>query len=351
MTIGQRHLEKYGVWTDLAVEARELIVHREGPPEIPGVEVETEELPHAFVTRMNITTDNGARIMDKAPGRYSTIEAPEMRERNKDIHMEISQALAGEIERFLADLGPEDPILVIGLGNWNATPDALGPKVVENLLVTRHLYEMTPPEVRGGLRPVAALAPGVLGLTGIETGETIQALAAKLNPRMVICIDALASRSVQRLATTIQISDTGINPGAGVGNKRLPINQETLGTSVLAIGVPTVIRAATIVTDAIEMAENPSQLQEPAIKEDLPQRTQFHIDPGNILNRGGGPAAPMPRREVVNSLLGPFFGDMIVTPKEIDVLIDDVAEIIAGGLNAALHKSLDLDDVVQYLQG
>jgi len=144
---------------------------------------------------------------------------------------------------------------VVGLGNWNATPDSLGPKVLENLMVTRHLLEMSPPELRKGLRPVAALAPGVLGLTGIETGEIIMGVVDRMGAKAVICIDALASRSVDRLCSTIQISDTGIHPGAGVGNRRLAINKETLGIPVIAIGVPTVVHAVTIISDAMNLLE------------------------------------------------------------------------------------------------
>jgi spore protease len=342
---------RYGVQTDLAVEARELIVHKEGPPEIPGVEVETVKTEVSFITRINITTDDGARIMEKMPGRYSTLEVPGMRERDRDVQEKISQDLAGELGKFIKDIGPEALVLVVGLGNWNATPDALGPKVAGNLMVTRHLYEMTPPEVRGGLRPVAALSPGVLGLTGIETGEIIRALVAQIEPSMVICVDALASRSVKRLCTTIQIADTGINPGSGVGNRRLAINQETLGCPVLAVGVPTVIHASTIVSDAMELVQDPTRAQGPAIADELPKKTEFNIDPQAIIKGGVSPEPQQDHRQLVHSMLEPYMGNMIVTPKEIDVLIDDVAEIVAGGLNGALHPSLDLDRVFDYLQG
>jgi spore protease len=127
------------------------------------------------------------------------------------------------------DLDEDDPVLVVGLGNWNATPDALGPRVINKLLVTRHLFTIAPPELRGGLRPVSALAPGVLGITGIETGETIQGVAEKVKPKLIICIDALASRSTERLCTTIQIADTGIHPGSGIGNMRMGITLRLWG--------------------------------------------------------------------------------------------------------------------------
>ena len=227
--------EKYNVRTDLALESHEVIVEREGPPELPGVKIETEKAEHATISRVTIENELGAQMMGKAPGHYSTIEAPILREHNREVQEEIAQLLAEELEWFMeqSGLGAEDGILVVGLGNWNATPDALGPRVVENLMITRHLLEMSPPELRHGLRPIAAISPGVLGLTGIETGEIIMGVSERIGAKAVVCIDALASRSVGRLCSTIQISDTGIHPGAGVGNRRLPINKDTLGVPLL----------------------------------------------------------------------------------------------------------------------
>lgn len=313
----RRLLEEAESWetlSDLALEAHGLLVRQEGPPEIPGVTVETVEQDGITLSRVFIESEEGARRMGKLPGHYSTLEAPELRTRSVEMEEKAGVVLAQELQRFFQALGvgPEDETLVVGLGNWNATPDALGPKVVSRLTVTRHLHRMVPPEKRGGLRPVAAIAPGVLGLTGIETSEIVQALVAQLHPKLVICIDALAARESQRLGITVQIADTGIHPGSGVGNRRQGITPHTLGVPVLAIGVPTVIRAATLVQDALSQMGRPT-----------------------------GPAA--------EQLLQPYFNSMIVTPREVDDLVDSMANVVAGGLNVALHPSMNADDVLRYL--
>src|SRR5690625_3069589 len=190
--------DKYNIRTDLALESHQAVIEHEGPPELPGVKVHTEEEPGIATTRITVENDLGAQMMGKAPGNYSTIESSGLREHNRDVHERIAQLVAEEITWFFEEsqIGAEDPILVVGLGNWNATPDALGPRVLENLMVTRHLLEMSPPELRKGLRPVAAISPGVLGLTGIETGEIIMGVVERIGAKAVICIDALASRSV-----------------------------------------------------------------------------------------------------------------------------------------------------------
>lgn len=348
--------QKYGVWTDLANEAHQFVVDQGGPPELPGVVVKNEETEHALISRVTVENEIGAKMIGKAPGNYCTIEAPVLRQHNREIQADIGGLLAREIEWFLAkaNLAEEDTVLVVGLGNWNATPDALGPKVVGDLMVTRHLIELSPPELRDGLRPVAALAPGVLGLTGIETGEIIRGTVNEVGAKAVICIDALASRSVERLCSTIQISDTGINPGSGVGNKRMPINQETLGIPVIALGVPTVVHAATIVSDALGYLEGRDPGQELRAKE-IPQRTQFNLDPQAIINNQPPSQIGQPqlneqqKMQMISQVLQPYMGSMIVTPKEIDELIDDVTQVIAGGLNSAFHEGIDYSEIFQYL--
>lgn len=355
--------EKYNVRTDLALEAHQVIVEHEGPPELPGVIVKNEEAPNALISRVTIENEIGAKMMGKAPGNYSTIEAPVLRQHDRDAQEEISQLVGKELQWFLeqSGLGDEDLVLVVGLGNWNATPDALGPRVIEDIMVTRHLLEMSPPELRGGLRPVAAIAPGVLGITGIETGEIIMGVCERIGAKAVICIDSLASRSIERLCSTVQISDTGINPGAGVGNRRMPINQETMGIPVIAIGIPTVVHAATIVSDAMELMSG----GDPGAKQrmqDMPQKTRFNMDPNTIMTgqipagaNTNGPRAAMPeispiqKQHMIQQILEPYMGTMIVTPKEIDELIGDVTNVIAGGLNVAFHEGMDYSQVFQYL--
>jgi len=350
-----RLYEKYNIRTDLALESHQVVIEQEGPPELPGVKVHTEKEEGITLTRITVENDIGAQLMGKAPGNYSTLEAPGLRVHNRDLQERLAELLAQEIEWFLqqAELGDEDAVLVVGLGNWNATPDALGPKSVENLMVTRHLLEMSPPELRHGLRPISAISPGVLGLTGIETGEIIMGVVDRIGAKAVICIDALASRSVDRLCSTIQVSDTGINPGAGVGNRRLAINKETLGIPVIAIGVPTVVHAVTIISDAMDLIERGSFQNTEGTGR--PQRVQFSVDPEAI--RGNprqsqtqsGNTPMFDKRRIMSQVLEPYFGTMIVTPKEIDLLIDEVADVIAGALNTSFHEGVSYDEVFKYL--
>lgn len=402
--------EYYNVRTDLAIEATEVMRAQTGR-EVPGAKVEEEETEHAKVTRMSILSAQAARELGKMSGHYSTIESAELRQHNREIHEEIAGVFAREISRFLTRIPPQANVLIVGLGNWNATPDALGPKVVHQTLITRHLYEMTPPELRGELRPVCAIAPGVLGITGMETGEVIKGVVQQIRPAMVIAIDALASRASERLCATIQISDAGISPGSGIGNKRMGITPETLGIPVIAVGVPTVIHATTIANDAMEIlaretATSPQRPVDgagatPAAPTVAPPASaataapnqapgEVQAGPGATTAPGLGQPQPSPmrspnagspsmpgrtapgagsvpaktpgfaamkmqlapeqKRQMMEEILAPFIGSMIVTPKEIDVLIDDVSRVIAGGLNAALHPEISLEDIMRYVQ-
>jgi spore protease len=216
----------------------------------------------------------------------------------------------------------------VGLGNWNATPDALGPRVVENLLVTRHLGKQVPANLAGSLRPVAAIAPGVLGLTGIETGDVIRGIVDRIRPDAVIAVDALATRSIDRILRTVQIADTGIRPGSGVGNRRAGIDRDTLGVPVVAVGVPTVVSAATIAGDAIELLAQRLEEASPSAADAL--RDLLGDD----------------RHDVISEVLAPAVGDLMVTPKEIDILIDDMARIVSAGINAALHPQVAAQDLL-----
>lgn len=362
------------MYTDLAVESHEALLAGQNVASVDGVTVETESKPIGEVSRVRVDTDWAAKAMGKAKGTYVTIQSTALKERNEEHLEQLSEQVASEIVHFLELMQiPENgSCLVIGLGNWNATPDALGPRVVGELLVTRHLYEMSPPELRGGLRPVSALSPGVLGLTGIETGEIVKGLVDRIRPDVVICVDALAAREVDRLCTTIQLSDAGISPGAGVGNVRQTINKDSLGVPVLVIGVPTVVHAMTIVADAVDTITVSMSGQQQALSsfhEHHPQLGQaITLDPQRIDVHGaakmadgstkggrydvlGLPLDQSQKRFLLRDLLGPDFSHMIVTPKEIDVLIEDMADCVAGALNVALHPALDLDDILMYLQG
>lgn len=326
-------LSVYSVRTDLALEAHDLA--SPSGQLIPGVHRSVEQLDGIKISTIDITSEEGSRAIGKLPGHYITIEVPELRVKDSDLQDRVAMATAKQFEAFLAKLNipPMAKVLVIGLGNWNVTPDALGPIVVENMLVTRHYFELMPGQVSPGYRPVSAVAPGVLGITGIETGEIVQGIVEKSKPDLVIAIDALASRSLERVNTTIQIADTGIHPGSGIGNKRKGLTLETLGVPVIAIGVPTVVYASTIVNNAFDMMQNHFRKQ------------TDHT--GQILGLLDS-MQETERLELVKEVLNPLGHDLLVTPKEIDQFIEDIANIIASGLNAALHEAIDSDNVSAY---
>ena len=230
---------KKNIRTDLAIENSEHLT--ESGEELSGVEVTTEEDENigATVTWVKITNRQGAESMGKPIGNYVTIETAAMKESDTEAHEEIIKILSRKLGQ-LHNLPKDAVILIIGLGNWQVTPDALGPKVCDKILVTRHLSGDMPIALEGRVRAVSALAPGVMGLTGIETAEIVKGVSEKIQPDMIIAIDALAARRTSRINATIQMSDAGINPGSGLGNKRASINKETMGAPVIAIGVPTV---------------------------------------------------------------------------------------------------------------
>jgi spore protease len=318
--------------TDLALEAHEIEYQRDPSQTIPGVDTLLRSTTNTKITKVRITDTIGAQHLGKPLGSYITIEAPDLRLGGHMIGDEVAQILTEELSA-LTTLAEDDTILVVGLGNWNATPDALGPRVVDNLMVTRHLFEYAPQELRGGLRSVAALAPGVLGLTGIETEEIVRGVVQHIGPDLVIAIDALASRSLHRVSTTVQLADSGIHPGSGVGNKRLGLTKEGLGVPIVAIGVPTVIHASTLAGDALELFSQ-TLVDNNMVTADELERVLPAQDQTTLLER----------------LLPNRWEDLFVTPKEIDALIADMARIIAGGLNAALHPGIESGAGEHYLK-
>ena len=293
-------LGDFNVRTDLALEAKESF--EEDDVEIRGVRVEeeTDEEREIYTTIVRIETENGARTMGKPVGTYITLEAPNMSSEDEDYHREISEALAGHLGQLLGE--KEQTVLVVGLGNREVTPDALGPQVVGNLRVTRHIAkEYGRASLEGNAHLVSAIVPGVMAQTGMETLEIIRGVVQETAPQAVIVVDALAARSTRRLNRTIQITDTGINPGSGVGNHRNGINEEALGVPVIAIGVPTVVDAATIVNDTME----------------------HFIDTKEC-------------RQSLREQISPQLNAMFVTPKDIDETIKRVSYTISEGLNIAL---------------
>ena len=318
--------------TDLAIEAREMLMG-EVKQEIPGVLTETETLGDIHVTRVHITTPEAEKRMGKKQGRYVTLEAPGLRQKNTELQENVARQFTKELSGMI-ELDDQTSILVVGLGNWNVTPDALGPRVTKDLLVTRHIMAMQPDTLGEGFRPVCAISPGVLGITGIETGEIIQGLVEKVKPDLLIAVDALAARNLSRLHTTIQIADTGITPGSGVGNKRLGITQETIGIPVIAIGVPTVVDAITIADDLA------THLLDAIMQEAGPDSPVYKVVQS---------IAEGDKRAVMEEVLQPYGGRLMVTPKEIDTLVEDVARLLAGGINAALHPAIEREEAGKYL--
>lgn len=320
----QDGVKREGVRTDLALEAREI---GHAAQDVSGLTVDVERLGPMTVTRIEVETDAAATRIGKAKGFYVTIEVPELRQRDPELQERVAERFGEELTRFVK-VPDNGVVLVIGLGNWNVTPDALGPLVVEDLFVTRHLFSLMPDIVSEGFRPVCAVAPGVLGITGIETLEIVLGVVDRIRPHLVIAVDALAARSIDRVNTTIQIADSGIHPGTGVGNQRRALNRETLGVDVIAIGVPTVVDAATIASDAMDILLN-------ELEDKVPGNGA-----GKILNQ----FTYDQKRALVADVLQPLGNNLIVTPKEIDEFVEDAARVVAMGLNVALHPAMTMED-------
>lgn len=250
--------------TDLALEAHESITSHSP---VHGVEVQEEHHKNSNtqITRVFITTKNGARAIGKPMGRYITIEAPNMAQADEGYHREISKELSRQLQYMLPDLKKEKSILVVGLGNRDVTADALGPDVIDNLRITRHILQEYGKAAYNTehVHSVSSLAPGVMAKNGMETAEIIKGVIEQTKPDFMLVIDALAARNIRRLNTTIQLTDTGILPGSGVGNHRNALTCETLGIPVIAIGVPTVVDAATIVRSALDLLGSSSALFDP----------------------------------------------------------------------------------------
>lgn len=319
--------------TDLALETRELY-KKDNNREVPGVEVEEDNEEEGInITTVKILDNVGSKIMGKQIGTYITMEIPGMRHYDADFQDALSKSFAKQLSR-VTNLKKDSTAMVVGLGNWNITPDALGPRVISKLMVTRHLKKYMPDEIDEAINPVCAISPGVLGITGIETAEIVQGAVAKVKPDIMIVIDALASRKFERVATTIQIGDTGLAPGSGVGNKRIAFTKESMGIPVIAVGIPTVVDGATMANDTIDL------IIDNLIEESKNNKELYRMI--KSINRDE-------KYMMIRELLNPYIGDLMVTPKEIDTLIDDAAKVIANGINIALHPGIGLDDINRYI--
>jgi spore protease len=302
--------------TDLAMEATEAYGQQ-----IQGVDVINEVIEGIRKTRVTITTPEGEQALGKKIGTYVTLETKELAAGDAVLDENCSKALAEEIKLMAGD-ALNGTILVVGLGNRMVTPDALGPEVCDMVFVTRHIHEYAPEAVDERMGNVSAISPGVLGITGVETGEIIEGVVDRVKPTLVIAIDSLASRSIDRIRTTLQLGNSGISPGAGIGNKRKALDQESLGIPVLALGVPLVVYASTVAQDLIEAAISKT-----------PQDTRIQSK----------------MQDVLKGMTDVEGADMIVTPKEIDKVVHDLARIIADALNIALHKNLTLEETRRYM--
>ena len=314
-------VEKYTIRTDLAMEQKERF--ESDHVEVSGVVLEEEydEEREIKITTVRIETENGAKMMGKPVGTYLTLEVPDMASADDGYHREISETLAGFLEKYVENEETKKEhskekgcsILTVGLGNREVTPDALGPYVVDQLNITRHMVqEYGRYGVEEESRIVSAIVPGVMAQTGMETAEIVQGVVKETKPDMILVIDALAARSIRRLGRTIQLTDTGITPGSGIGNHRNAINRKSVGVPVISLGVPTVVDAATIVSDA--MTEFISALSLSDLQK-LDERE---------------------RQELARELLSPQLNGLFVTPKNIDDSIKNLSFLISEGLNIAL---------------
>ncbi len=314
--------------TDLALERRDL--YRKANQidnEIDGIETTIEEVDENITTtRVAIMDERGEQALGKPKGNYITIDIHNLKIAREEEIEKAGQALQKELKALLdKNVQPQEDILVVGLGNIYVTPDALGPKVISYIDVTRHIAKYMPEALQPGTRSVSAISPGVLGTTGIETVEILKGIVENIQPKLIIVIDALASKSIERISSTIQIADTGIVPGAGVGNTRKEISTKTLGIPVIAIGVPTVVDAATIAADSLDlfMEKMQNTLTEKAKPENVEKETLYKVLSGMEESK----------YEMIKEVLTPEDFNFIVTPKEIDELIENMSSVVARGIN------------------
>lgn len=316
--------------TDMADERVDTYKKVHNLAHIDGIKVESKRIGNVNTTIVDVINDNGKNAVGKDIGKYITVEVPSMEyieEKDKEeIILEISNSIEVLINSVIDNVGKDTSVLVVGLGNEYVTPDSLGPKVVSDVDITRHLMKYAKEYMDNNTKEISVISPGVLGTTGIETLEIISSIVNKINPKAVIVIDSLASMSVSRVGKTIQLSNTGITPGAGVGNKREPLDKNTLGVPVIVIGVPTTVDMATITNEAIDkLTDN--------LKNEANTYMNHGID-SNKIDEIFNLFEKENRYSMIANVLNTE--NYIVTPKEIDNLIDKISEIIASSINTAL---------------
>lgn len=305
--------------TDMAVERIDIYKNVNNKKEIDGIISKELEISDKIkMTIVDIINEEGANSLNKPVGRYVTIDVKKIRFLNDENREKLENCIIDNLKEILRkNISAQDEILVVGLGNLYSTPDALGTKVVQNLELTRHIKKYLPNSIDENARSVSAIVPGVLGTTGIDSIEIIQGVVEKIKPKAIIVIDSLASKSIDRIGSSIQISDTGIAPGSGVGNKRPEINKETLNIPVIAIGVPTVVDLGTIIDEGLDL---------------FITKLQDKAESNEHLNK----LKEQDNYEEIKETLEPNDYNMIVTPKEIDDLIDNMKDLISKGINFAV---------------
>ena len=310
----------YNFRTDLASERRDLYIKANNlEDEIDGIESQKENIDEQIkIERVIITNENGQKAIGKPKGSYITIDIKDLKHARDEDIQKFSETLTAELKKIIEKhVDNKAEILVVGLGNIYVTPDALGPKVINEIDITRHLLKYVPQYLDKNTRPVSAISPGVLGTTGIETAEILKGIVENVKPKLVIVIDSLASRSMERISSTIQLADTGIVPGAGVDNARKELTIKTLGIPVIALGIPTVVETAVVVNDCLDI---------------FIEKLQQKAESNQYLNKLKEEDNYL---EIKEALIPKDF-NFIVTPKEIDALVENMKDVVARGINMSL---------------
>lgn len=339
--MSKSNIKKNFIRTDLAIESKEMY----NASQIDGIKTITQDFKNIKITSVKITNSIGEKNLNRSRGTYITIECPLLKKNSVDYREQVIKILADNLKKLLDGLNnnPDskknelENILVVGLGNWNITADALGPKTVSKVLVTRHIRKFIPKEIKNSIKTVSAISPGVLGITGIETYEVIKSLKDKIKPDLIIIIDSLAARNISRINSTIQISDTGITPGAGINNKRTSLDKKNLGCNIISIGVPTVIDAATLINDTID------KILDTMISS---SKKNFEQDFFITLNK----LPPQEKYNLIKKILSPYENSMFVTPKEVDEVIEQLSNIIANAINISLHDKITNRDINRFIR-
>ncbi len=304
--------------TDLALEAHEINSEK---GRADGVIVNENEIDGIMVTTAEVKEGEGEQLTGKAAGIYTTVDIGRVWQYDNERFNKTAKVLSGVLQKLLPEPQEDKCVLIGGLGNMEITPDSIGPRVVSKVIITRHIRSLNRELYdKIGFGSIAAISPGVLGQTGIESAEIIKSVSEKVSPYCVILIDALASRKLSRLATTVQLSDTGIKPGAGVANNRAEMNAHSLGVPVVSIGVPTVVDAATLAYDLLE-----------EMAADSKQGSDEVYD------------------KIIDKLMSGSGRNMFITPKESDVITRETARLISTAINLSLHRGIDIKDMGEYL--